>query len=760
MLNSNRSAEAWAAPDFSALAFGRQGELLSARLRVAAFTIATLIPVMSIVSRPRDAEASIGLAAGASGLLIAGIVLGLARRPAPPRWLGIFTCLFDVSIVSLCTAAFGLAAAPLAATNGRVVFPCYFLALALVTLRQDARLCLAAGAAAVLQYGAIVLWVGRRYGLGALNLTHTAYGSVRWDNQIGRLVLLAAVGAVSAVAEAQSRGYWTSVVRFLDGLPVGVVISNPAGQCEFANQAAQRLLGRSVPPGTTIAELRQQTFLAGTRQPYPAEHGIGARALAGEAAATDDLEIERSDGRIALRAWGAPILDRAGRVSRAVVAFHDRTAERRAQEELRQTTVFLDSIVENIPHMIFVKDAELRFVRFNRAGEELLGQRRGDLIDKSDYDLFPKEQADFFTRTDREVLDSGQVLDIAEESIHTAAQGTRILHTKKIPLPGSQGLPQYLLGISEDITSRREHEDKLRAVFEDSLGYICFHDRAGTLLSLNQTAAQALGYSAEELIGRGLRELLHPRAQALFDDYLRTVWEGGAARGEMLLRTKSGATRVWTYSNVLYRPAGAPPYVIGHSLDVSEHKRLERELRDANSRLARLAEVDGLTGIANRRSFDRHLLAEWSRATRVGDPGSAWLALVMIDVDHFKAYNDRYGHQAGDECLRQVAAVLAAVAQRAGDLAARYGGEEFVLLLPGTDPAGALRVAENLRQRIAATALTEDSTTAAPALTVSVGVAALLPAPGGNAAVLVQEADKALYLAKERGRNRVVAAFD
>ncbi|HTL60040.1 MAG TPA: response regulator [Nitrospira sp.] len=143
-------------------------------------------------------------------------------------------------------------------------------------------------------------------------------------------------------------------------------------------------------------------------------------------------------------------------------------AERkRAEVELRRSEVFLESIVENIPHMIFVKDAgELRFVRFNRAGEELLGHTRQNLIGKSDYELFPKEEADFFTGADRDVLRKCEVLDIPEEPILTRAKGQRCLHTKKIPILDENGQPVYLLGISEDITERKRAENQLQRSFE------------------------------------------------------------------------------------------------------------------------------------------------------------------------------------------------------------------------------------------------------------------------------------------------------
>jgi PAS domain S-box-containing protein len=134
-----------------------------------------------------------------------------------------------------------------------------------------------------------------------------------------------------------------------------------------------------------------------------------------------------------------------------------------ANAELRRSQTFLDSVVDNIPAMVFVKDAaDLRFVRFNRAGEKLIGLAESELIGKTDYDLFPPEEADFFTAKDRQVLASGQLLDVPEEPIDTP-NGRRILHTKKIPVVDEAGRPAYLLGISEDITERKQADDEIQA---------------------------------------------------------------------------------------------------------------------------------------------------------------------------------------------------------------------------------------------------------------------------------------------------------
>ena len=142
----------------------------------------------------------------------------------------------------------------------------------------------------------------------------------------------------------------------------------------------------------------------------------------------------------------------------------DISERKQAEEILRRSEAFITSVVENLPHMVFVKDAQdLRFVRLNKAGEELLGHARSELLGKTDYDFFPKEEAEFFTATDREVLASNCLRDIPEEPIQTKKNGLRILHTKKIPLYGTDGAPQYLLGISEDITKRKQMENVLRA---------------------------------------------------------------------------------------------------------------------------------------------------------------------------------------------------------------------------------------------------------------------------------------------------------
>jgi diguanylate cyclase (GGDEF)-like protein len=179
-------------------------------------------------------------------------------------------------------------------------------------------------------------------------------------------------------------------------------------------------------------------------------------------------------------------------------------------------------------------------------------------------------------------------------------------------------------------------------------------------------------------------------------------------------------------------------------------------LESMNKALERLALEDDLTGLANRRQFDLSLQEEFSRAMRNGDS----LGLVMVDVDHFKQYNDIYGHLAGDQCLRKVGRVIKGQQTRPGDLMARYGGEEVAILLPGADEAGAMAVAERIRISVRQLGLLHEGNEAG-IVTISAGVSAFVPIRDIDAAdKLMRAADKALYLAKSEGRDRVRSSSD
>jgi diguanylate cyclase (GGDEF)-like protein len=184
-----------------------------------------------------------------------------------------------------------------------------------------------------------------------------------------------------------------------------------------------------------------------------------------------------------------------------------------------------------------------------------------------------------------------------------------------------------------------------------------------------------------------------------------------------------------------------------------EQKVAERttRLKQLNQELQGLVDRDGLTGVANRRRGDAYLKEVWKRLRRERRP----LSLIMLDVDHFKAFNDNYGHQAGDDCLTVVASVINDQLKRPADMVARYGGEEFMVILPETDKEGAQRLAEQVREALESRAIEHAFSSAGNRVTVSAGGATLVPGSDGGPELLLREADIALYRAKRMGRNRV-----
>lgn len=286
---------------------------------------------------------------------------------------------------------------------------------------------------------------------------------------------------------------------------------------------------------------------------------------------------------------------------------------------------------------------------------------------------------------------------------------------------------------------------KLSSAVEHSPNVVLITDISGRIEYVNQKFTAVTGWSASEVIGQTpalFKSGVTPRAT--YEELWRDILDGREWRGEFCNRRKDGSL-YWEKCSVspVRDPAGIITHFVALKEDVTETKRLQEEL-------TRLAAQDPLTGIANRRHFLECAQSEIIRAGRFGTP----LAVLMLDVDHFKAINDEYGHAAGDDALKALTEICGATL-RETDLFGRLGGEEFGVLLPGDDLHAANEAAERLRQAIAQTRVTVGAITIG--LTVSMGLA-LLRDGEKSIDTALSRADQALYTAKQTGRNRVVSA--
>ena len=411
------------------------------------------------------------------------------------------------------------------------------------------------------------------------------------------------------------------------------------------------------------------------------------------------------------------------------------------------------------PDYLYIKDRDSRFVIVNENMAKLYQNRTSsELTGLTDFDLHATLLAEELYHSEQELMRTGVPLIDSFERI-----GDRYMLASKVPVRDKEGRVIGLAGVTRDITIQTALERELResknllsyAMAGMSDGFAMF-DKKGFLIFCNEQYREAFPLSSgARVIGAHISDILRRIAETRERPDIPTenVEDWIKAASATLHRNKDEEIQLQNgdWRSIRTRLADNGAAIVAVS-DITATKQAEIALRISAEQLRNLAETDGLTGIVNRRTFDEALMREVARSARGRKP----LSLLMIDIDRFKAYNDTYGHQAGDQCLRLVSKCLLQSARRPVDIVARYGGEEFVVLLPDIDEEGAMIVAEQFAQY-----LSEENIPHAASefgkVTACIGISCesgrLLRTEPSR---LLSIADAALYDAKAQGRNRII----
>jgi diguanylate cyclase (GGDEF)-like protein/PAS domain S-box-containing protein len=419
----------------------------------------------------------------------------------------------------------------------------------------------------------------------------------------------------------------------------------------------------------------------------------------------------------------------------------------------------LETAFSQSPDYLYVKDRDSRFITVN---ENMIRLYRygttAEMVGLSDFDLQPPPLAEELYHREQEVIRTGVPLIDSVEHIEG-----RDLLASKVPLRDKEGRVIGLAGVTRDITERTALERELResknllshAMAGMSDGFAMF-DRQGYLLFCNEQYRNAFPLSGSaRVIGAHISDILRRVAETRerLDINYDAVEGWIKALSSTLHRNKDEEVQLqngdWRSIRTRLAADGTAMVVVS---DITATKQAEIALRTSAEQLKSLAETDGLTGIVNRRAFDEAFEREAVKCARNSTP----LSLLMIDIDRFKAYNDTYGHPAGDQCLRLVSNCLLKSAKRPTEIVARYGGEEFVVLLPDTNEKGAVTVAEQFAQLLGEESILHSQSEFGK-VTASIGIASarghVLQAEPSR---VLSEADAALYDAKVQGRNRML----
>ena len=445
------------------------------------------------------------------------------------------------------------------------------------------------------------------------------------------------------------------------------------------------------------------------------------------------------------------IFNKEGRLDNYIAVYTDLTEIDKLAQQLKEREEQYRTLVELSPNAILLTQNK-RIVYANPPAVSLFGLKNiSQLTGKKVADFLsdhPTIEAKINFKEKSEIIfenqleKNGSMLDIEVSSSMITFQGQNAVLTVIKEITERKNIEREL----------RESEEQYRFIAENSSDMIGRLSSGGDILYISPACRQIIGYKQEELIGTKIYQRVHPDdLTSLLEEYGDPKDFSGIATFSYRMRHKTG-NYIWAETTVrsVKDKSGKLSGMMFATRDVTARRTIEIQLRESNLLLRKLSSLDGLTEIYNRRAFDDFMHTEWSfaRTHRTS------ISLLLLDIDYFKKFNDTYGHIEGDECLKTVALTLEQFFHEKGHIAARYGGEEFAVVLPNTESVKAFQLAEEFRNKIQALQIDHIKSKVSEFVTISIGLSSLSPTPETDMMDILNFADRALYKAKQNGRNR------
>ncbi len=458
--------------------------------------------------------------------------------------------------------------------------------------------------------------------------------------------------------------------------------------------------------------------------------------------------IKRKDGKIIwFETTSKALKDKEGKVEQLICVSRDISERKSNEVKLQNSHEKVNDILESIKDAFFALDKNFCFEYLNVQSEIILERSRVYLIGKNIWEVFPEAVNTSFYKNYNKAMHKRTQINFEE----FYAPMNKYFSVRVYPT--EDGISVFY----HDITAKKAMENKLIRSENRFRSLVnSMNDIVYTLdTDQKHTAIYGKWIDNENL---QIQDFIGKKSRDIFGEEASKVHE------KANMKALNGETVVYdwgTESNgeIKYYQTSVSPIrssqddiigIVGVGRDITNQKELEKELMEANTNLKNMSLIDGLTNIPNRRSFDENFEKEWNRSLR----NSTNLSLLILDIDHFKSYNDNYGHLQGDECLKLIANTLNQSINRSADIVARYGGEEFVIVLPETTAKGAMFVAEKIRNKVKNMNIPNPTSKVKPYITVSIGVASIVASSILKSEDLIRNADKALYNAKKSGRNK------